>query len=98
MGLDITMLCEAIGNFGFPVFCCITLGWYILKRQDASEKRLNDELDKQNKRIDKMFDKLNDTMLKVSNSLSENTKVLEECKAFFTESKVNNENDSKRDN
>ena len=37
--MDIAIMLEIIGTFGFPITVCIALGWFIYKIYKASEKR-----------------------------------------------------------
>lgn len=69
-----------ITQIGFPIFCCLALGWYVKDttnafRQDAKEDkermyqqldRFGDSLDRFNTTLDNVTKKLNDieTMIK----------------------------------
>ena len=37
--MDIKLIIELIGMFGFPIVACLVLGWFIFKIYKQSEKR-----------------------------------------------------------
>lgn len=43
--MDVTMVSQLIGSLGFPIVCCGTLFWYLVKEKDAHKEEI-DELRK----------------------------------------------------
>lgn len=52
--MDIQTLQALIGSFGFPIFMCVAMGWYIIK----IHKELTDSIYKLNRTLAKMITKL----------------------------------------
>lgn len=64
---DITTITSAISTVGFPIFCCLAMGWYTYQQSKQSAK--------QNDALLERLDTMNKDNLAI---ISENTKTLQE--------------------
>jgi len=62
----INTIVTVIQTVGFPIVCCGAMAYYIAKKQDKMEERINDMSERHNKE-----------MLEVTQALNNNTMVIE---------------------
>ena len=55
-----------IGNFGFPIFCCLALGYYVKVQTDQYRKDVKDIQKEHKEEIAKVTDALNANTLAIS--------------------------------
>lgn len=54
-----------LGQYVFPIFACIVMGWYVKYTQDNYRKDLESMRDSHSKEMDKVTDALNNNTLAV---------------------------------
>lgn len=40
--MDVTVVTQLIGSLGFPIVCCGTLFWYLVKEKDAHKEEMEE--------------------------------------------------------
>lgn len=61
--MQLTDILTAISTVGFPIVCCLLLGWYVKTQNESNQKQL-DEIRKDHKEeVSKMVEALNNNTL-----------------------------------
>jgi hypothetical protein len=61
--MQLTDILTAISTVGFPIVCCLLLGWYVKTQSESNQKQL-DEIRKDHKEeVSKMVEALNNNTL-----------------------------------
>lgn len=61
--MQLTNILTAISTVGFPIVCCLLLGWYVKTQNESNQKQL-DEIRKDHKEeVSKMVEALNNNTL-----------------------------------
>ena len=84
--MDIQPIVELITNLGFPIVCCLALGYFIWK---FSNKLNDDSISRENRLMD-YFDKQNVVLTTMSNNMKKMSTTLDNMNQRLTivESKV----------
>jgi hypothetical protein len=84
--MDIQPIVELITNLGFPIVCCLALGYFIWK---FSNKLNDDSISRENRLMD-YFDKQNAVLTTMSNNMEKMSTTLDNMNQRLTivESKV----------
>jgi uncharacterized membrane protein len=84
--MDVQQVTQLITNLGFPIVCCLALGYFIWK---FSNKLNNDSISRENRLMD-YFDKQNAVLTTMSNNMEKMSTTLDNMNQRLTivESKV----------
>ena len=52
--MDVNVIAQLIGSVGFPIVCCLMMGWYINKIEDRYREDANKAEDRYRADVDKL--------------------------------------------
>ncbi len=61
--MDINTLTTLIGSFGFPIFACIAMGWFVKYQTDENKKEIQSMREEHTKETEKMTTAINNNTI-----------------------------------